>query len=121
MPAYLEIASKRLYRSMSEADAKQLGPSIRDPDLSAVEGWPARYWQIDGETVSLMSQAERDQVDAQLAEDRIAREVSETEAGVLKALALVMLDEINRLRQAAGLEPRTVTQLRAAMKEKLRG
>lgn len=39
---------------------------------------------------------------------------------VLKALALVIMDEINILRQAAGLAERTPGQVRAALKSKLR-
>jgi hypothetical protein len=38
---------------------------------------------------------------------------------VLKAFALVMLDEINILRTAAAMAPRTTTQLRTAVKNKL--
>lgn len=38
---------------------------------------------------------------------------------VVKALALVTLDEINILRTAAALAPRTAAQLRAAIKTKL--
>jgi hypothetical protein len=38
---------------------------------------------------------------------------------VLRALLLVFLDEINILRENAGLTPRTVSQLRTALKRKL--
>lgn len=37
----------------------------------------------------------------------------------LKALAKVLLDEINVIRQKQGLEPRTADQLKAAIKAKL--
>ena len=37
----------------------------------------------------------------------------------LKAFALVVLDEINALRANAGLQPRTITQLKTAVKSKL--
>jgi hypothetical protein len=37
---------------------------IINPDLSAVEGFPSKYWIITGDVVTLMSQAERDAVDA---------------------------------------------------------
>lgn len=40
---------------------------------------------------------------------------------IVKALALVMLDEVNALRTAAGLQPRTGAQLLAAIKGKLGG
>lgn len=38
---------------------------------------------------------------------------------LLKAFALVLLDEINTLRVAAGLNPRTVNQLKTAIRSKL--
>ena len=37
----------------------------------------------------------------------------------IKAFALVVLDEINILRVNAGLQPRTVAQLKSAVKAKL--
>lgn len=37
---------------------------IINPDLSAVVGFEAKYWTITGDVVTLMSQAERDAVDA---------------------------------------------------------
>lgn len=40
--------------------------------------------------------------------------------GVVRGLALVMLDEINALRTRAGLAVRTQTQLRDAIKAKMR-
>jgi len=39
---------------------------IINPDLSAVENVPQQYWKIEGDTVSEMSQAEKDAVDASL-------------------------------------------------------
>ena len=37
---------------------------VINPDLSAVEGVPPRYWKLTGDAVSEMSQAEKDVVDA---------------------------------------------------------
>jgi len=37
---------------------------IINPDLSAVEGQPSKYWKIDGDTVTLMDDIERTIVDA---------------------------------------------------------
>jgi len=39
---------------------------IINPDLSAVENVPRKYWKITGNTVSEMSQPEKDTVDASL-------------------------------------------------------
>lgn len=37
---------------------------IIEPDMSTVVGYPSQYWIITGNVVTLMSQAERDAVDA---------------------------------------------------------
>jgi hypothetical protein len=37
---------------------------IIEPDMSAVVGFPSKYWVITGDVVSLMSEAERDVLDA---------------------------------------------------------
>jgi hypothetical protein len=37
---------------------------------------------------------------------------------LIKALALLILDEINILRQAAGLQPRTIEQFKQALRDK---
>ena len=38
---------------------------------------------------------------------------------IVKALALAVLDELNQLRTAAGLQPRTAAQLKTAIRGKL--
>lgn len=45
---------------------------IVNPDLSAVGGFPSRYWILTGDVVTLMSQAQRDAVDDQLFTDGMA-------------------------------------------------
>ncbi len=70
---------------------------IHDPDMSAVDGFPSRYWTITGDTVSLMSQAERDAVDAALLvanRNVLADEIDQVES-FMRAFALVLLDEFN--------------------------
>ena len=70
---------------------------IIEPDLSAVVGFPSIYWTITGDTVSLMSQAERDAIDAALlaaARDAIAAAMDQVE-DYTRAFALVCLDEFN--------------------------
>ncbi len=70
---------------------------IINPDMSAVVGQPSKYWTISGDTVSLMSQGERDAVDAALiasARDALAAEMDQVES-YARAFALVVLDEIN--------------------------
>lgn len=45
---------------------------IINPDLSAVQGVFRKYWKIDGDTVSEMTQAEKDAVDAQEQENLVS-------------------------------------------------
>jgi len=69
---------------------------IADPDITAVAGWHIRYWKLTGEVVSLMSQAERDAVDADALADFVTDSrtssiafidaVSDTIAWVTRAL-----------------------------------
>lgn len=70
---------------------------IINPDISAVISQPSRYWKIVGDIVSLMSQAERDAVDAALltaARDALAATLTSTE-DLLRAFMLLVLDEFN--------------------------
>jgi hypothetical protein len=67
---------------------------IHNPDMSAVAGQPARYWEISGDTVGLMDAGERDAVDAaelvaQL--DGIADQFDNVK-DYARAIALVLLD-----------------------------
>ena len=95
---------------------------IHAPDLDAVTGFPdTKYWIVTGDVVSLMSQAARDALDAaadtvQL--DSIADELTQTRT-FIRAFAEVVLDEINNLRSQHALPPRTLTQLRNAVRGKL--
>lgn len=97
---------------------------IWKPDLGAVGNFASKYWVIAGDAVSLMDQAARDAVDAQeaaseVAEDRAENKLRIDDERVLKALALVMLDEINLLRSKHSLAPRTKAQLITAIKAKV--
>jgi hypothetical protein len=70
---------------------------IFNPDLSAVVGFLPRYWVISGDTVSLMSEGERDAVDVALlsgARDAVAAQLDAVEE-YSRAFALVVLDELN--------------------------
>ncbi|KKK62099.1 hypothetical protein LCGC14_3007720 [marine sediment metagenome] len=94
---------------------------IYGPDMSAVGGQPNKYWLISGDTVGLMNQVARDAVDAaELSDSRdsVAAQLDEVE-DVLRAFALVQLDEINVLRGLFGLPDRTVVQLKNAVRAKL--
>ena len=53
---------------------------IHNPDMSAVEGFPSKYWIITGDIVTLMDQAARDAVDAAEA----ATEVTDNRTGAVE-------------------------------------
>lgn len=70
---------------------------IINPNLSAVIGFDSRYWKINGDTVSLMTQGERDAVDAAAlvaARDSIAAQFQQQE-NAMRAFMLLVLDEFN--------------------------
>ena len=70
---------------------------IINPDMNAVAGQPSIYWVITGDVVTLMDQAQRDAVDAQLlntSRDNTAAVLSEPEQ-YPRGYALVALDELN--------------------------
>ena len=108
---WLSRATKQLISNTSPGDMlRRFGPPfdgtptsnaewIYDPDLTAVAGFPSLYWNIVGDTVSLMSQVERDAVDQARLDalrDAIAAEFDNTE-DKLRALALALLDAVNFL------------------------
>ena len=97
---------------------------IYDPNLSAVGGLPLKYWKIVGDDVFAMTQAERDKVDAEQAQidlvsNRAAAKQELVSAHTLRAIILVILDEINVLRAKAGLALRTATQVESALRDKV--
>lgn len=63
MADVLNRTTKQLLRSVNSPDYDP-ADWIINPDLSGVSGVPVVYWKIDGDTVSEMSQAEKDAVDA---------------------------------------------------------
>ena len=94
---------------------------ILSPDMSAVAGYPSKYWVITGDNVTLMDQAARDAVDAaaeaaQL--DSIADELDQTRT-IMRAFAEVVLDQVNALRADHGRNALTLAQLKTAVRGKL--
>lgn len=117
--------TKQHLRSVNTPDYPE-ADWIRNPDLSAVAGQPAKYWTISGDTIALMSQSDRDAVDAAEAQaatdaDKTSNKARLDDERVLKALALTILDEINviRSRMVPPLQPRTVSQMVTAIKAKV--
>ena len=119
MPNYLHRTTKQLLVSVAESDLPEtVANFIIDPVLPAVE---RRYWNIVGDTVSEMSQAEKDVVDTaqkDVIRDRIAARMDDVE-DELRAVVLILIDEINILRSLAGLAPRTPAQAKAGIRSKL--
>lgn len=119
MAIVLNRTTKQLYRSVNTPDFNVVDWII-SPNLDAVVGFEAKHWIISGDVVSLMSQVDRDAVDAaavEAAKDDTASRLNVS--GFDKAFALLMLSEINILRQKARLEPRTIAQLKAALRGNL--
>lgn len=77
-------------------------PWLHNPDLSSVEGVEPKYWKLTGDVVSEMLQAEKDAVDAaemQAGKDSDKAQIDEQR--ILRAFALIVLDEVNALRSVA--------------------
>ena len=122
MPNYLHRTSLAYLRSIASADLPEAAANyIEYPDFSAVEGWATRYWIVTGDAITLMDAAARAVVDAQAlsdARDSVTDEIDTVES-LMRALALVLLDEINTLRAEHSLAARTVAQVKTAIRNKL--
>lgn len=94
---------------------------IYNPDITLVSDHPTKYWVIVGDAISLMSQAEQDVITATELDnerDNTVGTLDSTE-DLLRAFALTLLDEINTLRSQHSLAPRTIAQLKSAIRAKL--
>ena len=83
---------------------------IINPDLSAVDGQPSKYWDISGDTVSLANQGTHNARDADIAAQELAQSNQEqkdayTDNELFRAQIKYVVDEINILRQATGTTP----------------
>ena len=122
MPDYLHRTSKRLHNSTAEADLPEpVANYILDPDLSGVVNQPLKYWVINGDNVLLADQAARDVIDASelnVTRDEIAGRMDNVE-DELRAVVLVLIDELNVLRALHGLSDRTPAQAKTGIRNKL--
>lgn len=103
MPNYLHRTNKQYLQSVSPASLPEPAANyIYMPDLSAVVGISSIYWVITGDTVSEMSQAEKDLIDAARLSDArdaaIEENIDDLES-VLRQLAQMMVRELNIVRQ----------------------
>ena len=102
-----------------------------NPDVSAVGGNPVRYWFLDGTTnaegdeiIDVVGAAAQTVIDdaiatALLASQRDGAKGEFDAQRVLKALAELLVDEFNVLRDLHGLPLRTFAQLRTAIRNKI--
>lgn len=98
MAAVLNRTTKQYLISVNTPDYP-VESWIISPDLSAVVGFDSRYWTITGDVVSLMSQSERNALDAAAvlsARDAAVAQLQQAE-DVLRAFMLIVLDDRNLL------------------------
>lgn len=121
MPTVVHRIDKHV-RFVSADDADLFSTDwILNPDLSAVEGVDPKYWKIVGDSITEMSPAEKAVADT----DEVSSQRDKTANAAFRpdshqrAFALLLIDEINLLREQLGLAPRTVKQFRKALRQKL--
>ena len=96
MSSVLNRTTKQYINSVNTPDYPTID-WIVNPDMTAVVGFDSRYWIVSGDVVTLMSQAQRDAVDAALLtarRDALAAQLQQTE-DILRAFMLAVLDEFN--------------------------
>jgi hypothetical protein len=102
MGNFLHRTTKAYHQSAPpDALPEPIGEYIENPDMSAVTGYPSIYWIITGDLVTLMSQAERDAVDAQRLSDTrdgIIAQLDQVE-DIQRQLLIMEVGEFNKLRQ----------------------
>jgi len=119
MANVLNRVTRRFIKSANTPDYP-VNEWIINPDMSAVINQPNRYWIITGDVVTLMDQAARDTVDANiLTAADLADKVTEKKVFVnrksMKALLTIIMGEFNILRAKHGLNDRTFAQLKSAL------
>jgi len=65
---------------------------IINPNLLAVTGVPKKYWRISGDTVSEMTQVEKDAVDAGLLAAAKSARITQLQAEATEQIAIEMID-----------------------------
>lgn len=115
---------KQYLRSVHTPDFLGNPNYLINPDTSLVEGEPVHYWkEVDG-TLLAMSQAEKDVVDAAIAQQDHERRLAFGEMifntdPVTKAIVKLMFKEINKLRVLNGDPAYTVEQFNSALQAEL--
>lgn len=80
--------------------------ALKDPAISNVSGQPLRYWKVINNALNLMTQGERDAVDAAITAAALAaaklaakRIIDGLPGYQLRGLCKLLIDEINALRE----------------------
>lgn len=93
--------------------------AVLEPDLTAVQGEPVKYWKMNGDLVELMTQPEQDAVDAAIeaaGKDSLADAMDNVDVNALSMWAYtdLLLREINILRGQHSLADRTLSQFKSS-------
>lgn len=105
MPRWLHRTTKRVLNSVPLAELPEPRSSyIEEPDLTAVDGVPVKYWTISGDVVSEMTRAEKDAVDAAEEQARLdaARAIAKADLDndlLWQAVAKLIADADGRLTE----------------------
>lgn len=146
MPRWFHRPTKTQLISVASADLPHTQSEyIEEPDYSAVQGQPVKYWEISGNVITLADQATRDAIDAiedSTRLDNVADELDRQQT-IMRAFAEVVLAEINKhalkineildaidgasnlsqikaaIDAITDLPPRTLAQLKTAVRKKL--
>lgn len=100
MSTALHRRTKQLVPSANTPDFP-VADWIINPDLSAVAGWDARYWIVNGDAVSLMDAAGRAAVDKAMTDaslDAAAAQLDEP-THPLRAITRVVINELTTSAQ----------------------
>lgn len=104
---------------------------IINPDISSLIETDTKYWVIEGDTVRDMTDVEKDVVDAaeasaaeaaaKIAAKAVIDGVDPVMNKTLTAIAEVIQDELQALKNNTPLASRTMAQLKQAAKDKIDG
>ena len=130
MANVLHRTNKELRNSVNTPDYP-IEVWIHNPDLSAVEGYDNKYWTITGDEVTLMSEAERTQVDINEVASIESHNKTSAKAvvdgadpvmeKVLTAIAEVIQDELQAIKNGTPITSRDMVALKQAVKDKIDG
>lgn len=120
MGNYLHRTTKSYCVSVSPTTLPwPLGEYISMPDMTAVEEVPSKYWIINGDVVTKMSQEEKDVVDAEALttrRDSAVNGVIDNLESDLRQLVRLIISELNILRAEHNLPDRTMAQFKSQIR-----